>query len=71
MILINLLSAIIHPLANKKLSEKDKNELLQLIMRWQQFTGPLMAKGMEDTLLYCYHPLVSLNEVGGNRQLSG
>ena len=60
-----LLSAIIHPLANKKLSEKDKNELLQLIMRWQQFTGPLMAKGMEDTLLYCYHPLVSLNEVGG------
>ena len=34
-------------------------------MRWQQFTGPIVAKGMEDTALYIYHPLVSLNEVGG------
>jgi (1->4)-alpha-D-glucan 1-alpha-D-glucosylmutase len=34
-------------------------------MRWQQFTGPIMAKGMEDSALYAYNPLVSLNEVGG------
>jgi (1->4)-alpha-D-glucan 1-alpha-D-glucosylmutase len=35
------------------------------IRRWQQFTGPLMAKGLEDTALYVYTPLSSLNEVGG------
>jgi (1->4)-alpha-D-glucan 1-alpha-D-glucosylmutase len=33
-------------------------------MRWQQFTVPIMAKGLEDTALYVYNPLVSLNEVG-------
>lgn len=38
---------------------------LAFVMRWQQFTGPIVAKGMEDTALYVYHPLVSLNEVGG------
>ncbi len=38
---------------------------LAFVTRWQQFTGPIVAKGMEDTALYVYHPLVSLNEVGG------
>ena len=38
---------------------------LNFVMRWQQFTGPLMAKAVEDTLLYVYNPLISLNEVGG------
>ena len=39
---------------------------LVFVMRWQQFTGPIVAKGLEDTALYVYHPLLSLNEVGGN-----
>ncbi len=39
---------------------------LAFVMRWQQFTGPIVAKGLEDTALYVYHPLLSLNEVGGN-----
>ena len=30
-------------------------------MRWQQFTGPIMAKGYEDTALYVYNRLTSLN----------
>jgi (1->4)-alpha-D-glucan 1-alpha-D-glucosylmutase len=38
---------------------------LAFVMRWQQITGPIVAKGMEDTALYVYHPLLSLNEVGG------
>src|SRR5258706_15143220 len=38
---------------------------LTFVMRWQQFTGPLMAKAFEDTLLYVYNPLISLNEVVG------
>ncbi|MGL5064549.1 MAG: malto-oligosyltrehalose synthase, partial [Microcoleus sp.] len=36
------------------------------VMKLQQLTGPLMAKGVEDTLLYVYYRLLSLNEVGGN-----
>ena len=39
---------------------------LTFVMRWQQFTGPIVAKGLEDTALYLYHPLLSLNEVGGS-----
>ena len=39
---------------------------LAFVTRWQQFTGPIVAKGLEDTSLYVYHPLLSLNEVGGD-----
>ncbi len=39
---------------------------LAFVMRWQQFTGPIVAKGLEDTGLYVYYPLLSLNEVGGD-----
>ena len=39
---------------------------LDFLMRWQQFTGPIVAKGLEDTALYVYYPLLSLNEVGGD-----
>ncbi|MBX7113367.1 MAG: glycogen debranching protein GlgX [Myxococcaceae bacterium] len=35
-------------------------------MRFQQLTGPVMAKGVEDTAVYRFHRLGSLNEVGGN-----
>lgn len=37
-----------------------------LAIRFQQFTGPVMAKGFEDTALYRYNRLISLNEVGGD-----
>ena len=43
-----------------------REEGLQLLMRIQQITGPLMAKGFEDTTLYQYNRLLSLNAVGGN-----
>lgn len=38
----------------------------ELVMRFQQLTGPAMAKGVEDTAFYCFNRLLSLNEVGGN-----
>ncbi len=38
---------------------------LEFVMRWQQFTGRVMAKGVEDTAFYNYNRLLSLNEVGG------
>ncbi len=47
------------------LPEEEKRQWLHFLMRLQQFTGPLMAKGFEDTLLYVYNRLISLNEVGG------
>jgi (1->4)-alpha-D-glucan 1-alpha-D-glucosylmutase len=43
----------------------DKREWLDFVMRFQQITGPVMAKGIEDTAFYIYNRLVSLNEVGG------
>ncbi|MEY2476231.1 MAG: (1-_4)-alpha-D-glucan 1-alpha-D-glucosylmutase [Actinomycetota bacterium] len=38
----------------------------ELTMRFQQLTGPAMAKGVEDTAFYTFVRLVSLNEVGGD-----
>ncbi|MBI4365863.1 MAG: malto-oligosyltrehalose synthase [Deltaproteobacteria bacterium] len=35
-------------------------------LKLQQFTGPLMAKALEDTTFYHYHRLLALNEVGGD-----
>ncbi|HLD48668.1 MAG TPA: malto-oligosyltrehalose synthase, partial [Desulfobaccales bacterium] len=46
------------------LAEEHREDWLRFVMRWQQFTGPIMAKGLEDTALYVYNPLISLNEVG-------
>jgi (1->4)-alpha-D-glucan 1-alpha-D-glucosylmutase len=43
-----------------------KTEYLDFTMRWQQFTGPVMAKGLEDTTFYVHNPLISVNEVGGD-----
>ncbi|HTH17417.1 MAG TPA: malto-oligosyltrehalose synthase [Magnetospirillum sp.] len=39
--------------------------VVNFAMRLQQYTGPVMAKGFEDTALYRYNRLISLNEVGG------
>ncbi len=41
------------------------SEVRRLAMKFQQYTGPVMAKGVEDTAFYRYNRLVSLNEVGG------
>jgi (1->4)-alpha-D-glucan 1-alpha-D-glucosylmutase len=46
--------------------EEDRPRLIQFVMKFQQVTGPVMAKGLEDTAFYVYNPLVSLNEVGGH-----
>jgi (1->4)-alpha-D-glucan 1-alpha-D-glucosylmutase len=38
----------------------------EFVVRFQQLTGPVMAKGVEDTAFYRYFRLAALNEVGGN-----
>jgi (1->4)-alpha-D-glucan 1-alpha-D-glucosylmutase len=47
-------------------AEEKRQGFLEFVLNWQQFTGAVTAKGVEDTTLYLYNPLVSLNEVGGN-----
>ncbi|MBD2778603.1 malto-oligosyltrehalose synthase [Iningainema tapete] len=47
------------------LTQAEKEQWLYFVMRVQQYTGPLMAKGVEDTALYVYNRFISLNEVGG------
>jgi (1->4)-alpha-D-glucan 1-alpha-D-glucosylmutase len=48
------------------LSEQERDERCQFVMKFQQLTGPVMAKGVEDTAFYRYNRLVALNEVGSD-----
>ncbi len=38
----------------------------EFVLRFQQFTSPVMAKGVEDTAFYCFNRMIGLNEVGGD-----
>lgn len=49
----------------------DHAEVVRFAMHVQQFTGPVMAKSMEDTTFYRYHRLRSLNEVGSDPRQFG
>jgi (1->4)-alpha-D-glucan 1-alpha-D-glucosylmutase len=49
----------------------ERTEMIDFVMRFQQMSGPLMAKGLEDTALYVYAKLLSLNDVGGNARKVG
>jgi (1->4)-alpha-D-glucan 1-alpha-D-glucosylmutase len=44
----------------------EARERLRFAMKLQQYTGPVQAKGLEDTAFYRYNVLVSVNEVGGD-----
>lgn len=48
------------------LKDMEKKAWTDFAMRFQQITGPVMAKGVEDTAFYIYNRLVSLNDVGGS-----
>ena len=45
---------------------EEGRERLRFAMKLQQYTGPVQAKGLEDTAFYRYNLLISLNEVGGD-----
>ena len=45
--------------------------MVRFITKFQQYTPPVMAKGLEDTSFYRHHELVSLNEVGGDPRRFG
>jgi (1->4)-alpha-D-glucan 1-alpha-D-glucosylmutase len=56
---------------DETVSQKKDNNRRDFVMKLQQFTGPVQAKGMEDTAFYRYNRLISLNEVGGQPQRFG
>ncbi len=43
-----------------------RQALLRCVARLQQYSGPVAAKGIEDTAFYRYHRFIALNEVGGD-----
>lgn len=51
--------------------DEDRRMQQDWVQKFQQVTGPVMAKGLEDTAFYIYNRLISLNEVGGEPQHFG
>ncbi|HYP08052.1 MAG TPA: malto-oligosyltrehalose synthase [Bryobacteraceae bacterium] len=48
--------------------ESSRVNWLRFVRRWQQLSGPIMAKGVEDSAMYVYNRLISMNEVGGTHE---
>lgn len=66
------LRSVLLPAPGEKEPNGDFQRRLQFAMEFQQYTGPVQAKGVEDTAFYRYNVLLSLNEVGGDpAQLAG
>src|SRR6202011_3630021 len=53
------------------LDAEAREEHACFVLKFQQFTGPIMAKGVEDTVFYIFNRLAALNEVGGEPQQFG
>jgi (1->4)-alpha-D-glucan 1-alpha-D-glucosylmutase len=54
-----------------ELSEGERAARYDFVMKFQQVSGPVVAKGLEDTAFYVYNRLISLNEVGGEPEYFG
>jgi (1->4)-alpha-D-glucan 1-alpha-D-glucosylmutase len=55
----------------ENLDQEQRAAHAEFVLKFQQFTGPITAKGLEDTVFYIYNRLAALNEVGGEPQLFG
>ncbi len=53
------------------LSPEDREAWRHFALKLQQVSGPIAAKGVEDTAFYRFYPLASLNEVGGELEATG
>ncbi len=58
--------AVILQIGMDDLTPEQHEERCRFAMKFQQLTGPVMAKGLEDTAFYRYNRLTALNEVGGD-----
>ena len=55
----------------ENLDDESRAAHTQFVLKFQQYTGPIMAKGLEDTTFYIFNRLAALNEVGGEPQQFG
>jgi (1->4)-alpha-D-glucan 1-alpha-D-glucosylmutase len=55
----------------ENLDDESRIAHTQFVLKFQQYTGPIMAKGLEDTVFYIFNRLAALNEVGGEPQQFG
>jgi (1->4)-alpha-D-glucan 1-alpha-D-glucosylmutase len=55
----------------ENLDEEARAAHVHFVLKFQQCTGPIMAKGLEDTVFYIFNRLAALNEVGGEPQHFG
>jgi (1->4)-alpha-D-glucan 1-alpha-D-glucosylmutase len=58
-------------LVEKNKSGYSRHSVIDFVMKVQQFSGPVMAKGSEDTAFYRYNRFLALNEVGASPDLFG
>ena len=64
--IFEFLRQLLLPTPGTILPEDQYERGVRFAMKFQQYTGPVQAKGMEDTAFYRYGVLLSLNEVGGD-----
>ncbi len=64
--LIESLLLLRDPEGLERIGDDQRRERREFVMRFQQLTGPVSAKGIEDTAFYRFYPLASLCEVGGD-----
>ena len=64
--IFEFLRRLLLPTPGTVLPENQYERGVRFAMKFQQYTGPVQAKGMEDTAFYRYGALLSLNEVGGD-----
>jgi (1->4)-alpha-D-glucan 1-alpha-D-glucosylmutase len=65
------LDVVLHLLLGRETNAIDEQARHELIVRFQQTCGPVMAKGIEDTAFYRWFRLTALNEVGGDPEHFG
>ena len=58
-------------IAQRGMADDARAAHTHFVLKFQQATGPIMAKGLEDTVFYIYNRLAALNEVGGEPQQFG
>ena len=58
---------LLHGRAGVEIDERE----LYFALKFQQLTGPVMAKGVEDTAFYVYNRFISSNDVGGSIEAFG
>ncbi len=69
--IFHFLRRMLLPQPDPAIPEPELRRRLRFAMKFQQYTGPVQAKGVEDTAFYRFGPLLSLNEVGGEPERFG